>query len=150
MCIAARRPYDCLAFVQMYSICDLNVSLSSTIILKIFFSLTRFNIEQFTVISILELFLLFLNRMIRAFFCLFVFILHFWHHRIIIFRSHWSSSSRCFMFSLLRHKLESSACLDSLGGCLEGQLESCRLELAGSAERLPVKTRGSTGLSMDL
>ena len=115
MGIAARRPYDFLAFIQMYSICDLNMSFSSTIIPRIFFSLTCFNTDSFTVISVLELFLLFSNRM-TCVFCLFMFILHFWHHCIIIFRSHWSASSSCFMLLLLRHKLQSSAYVDSLGG----------------------------------
>ena len=50
---------------------------------------------------------------------------------------------------LLRHKLKSSAYFDSLGGCLEGQLGSCKFDLARSAERSPVKTRNSAGLSMD-
>ena len=76
MGIAPRQPYVFLAFVQMYSICDLSVSFSSTTIPRIFFSLTCFNTEPFTVILILELFLLFSNRT-TCVFCLFMFILHF-------------------------------------------------------------------------
>ena len=135
--------------VFKYSICDFNLSFLSTIIPRIFFSLTCFIVQPFTVISILEIVLfLFSNRM-TCVFCPFIFIHHFWHHRIIIFRSHWSSSPSCFMLLLLCHRLWLPAFLDSLSGYLNGELGSCRFDLAGSAERSPVNTRDSTGLSMD-
>ena len=71
--IAARQPFDFLAFVQMYSICHLNGSFSSTITPRIFYSLTCFITESFTMISILELFLLFSNRMTCVFLSVYVY-----------------------------------------------------------------------------
>ena len=71
MGIAARQPYGFLDFVQIYSVCDLSVSFPSTIMPRIFFSLTCFITESLTVISILELFLfLFSYRMTCIFVCL--------------------------------------------------------------------------------
>ena len=52
----------------------------STTMPKIFFSLTCFITEPFTVISILELFLFLFSNRITCVFCLFMFILHFSHH----------------------------------------------------------------------
>ena len=141
MGIAARWPYDFLAFVQMYSICDLNVSFSFTIVPKIFFSLTCFITEAFTVISILELFLfLFSNRM-TCVFCLFMFNLYLWHHSIIDPIGVLVLAVLCCPYFSI-----SFSCSFSMDG-LEGQLGSCKFDFAGSAEILPVKTRNRTGLS---
>ena len=56
MVIIVKQPYDFLAFVQMYLICDLNVNFSCTIMPRIFFFLTCLITEPFTMISILEFF----------------------------------------------------------------------------------------------
>ena len=75
MVIVVKQPYDFLAFVQMYLICDLNVNFSSTIMPRIFFFLTCLITESFTMISILEFFCFCFQIEWPVFFCLFMFIL---------------------------------------------------------------------------
>ena len=75
MVIVVKQPYDFLAFVQMYLICDLNVNFSSTIMPRIFFFLTCLITESFTMISILKFFCFCFQIEWPVFFCLFMFIL---------------------------------------------------------------------------
>ena len=133
----------------MYSICDLNFSYSSTIMPRIFFNLFL-SLSYILWFWFWGFFYCFIFKKNDLCFFLSVYVIFcFLDHCIIVSRSHWSSFSSCFKLLLLCHKLYSSAYLDSFGGCLERQLGSCKFDFEGSAEKSSVKTRNSTGLSMD-